>query len=153
MPMTRRGFTVVEVMVGVTVLATVLLFIAGLQIIQSRLTWRAVLQQRANAVLLQRVESYEGRSWNSLAAPGTGTCLFDTTAAKNSLRFFRCDTVSAPTGSTTERDIDIYVIAPINQLSGFIPTLPSPATDSAIRRDFIRLRARVQRFQPSPDPL
>ncbi len=146
----RDGFTLVEVIVGIMLMSTVLLFIAGLQIVQSRLTWRAVLAQRTNAVLLQRVESYETRAFTSLN-PG-GACTHDSTSASGTLRFIRCDTVSTPAGSSTQRDIVINVLAPVDQSPGGPRTLPVPFTDSLRRTNWVIARARVQRFQPPPAP-
>ncbi|MDX2184042.1 MAG: prepilin-type N-terminal cleavage/methylation domain-containing protein [Gemmatimonadaceae bacterium] len=146
----RPGFTLVEVLVGLMLMSTVLLFIAGLQVVQSRLTWRAVLAQRANATLLQRIESYEARAFTTLV--DGGTCALDTVSAAGTLRFFRCDTVRTPAGSSTQRDITINVLAPIDQRAGGVSALPSVMSDSVMRRLFVSVRARVSRFQPPPAP-
>lgn len=150
MSVRRDGFTLVEVIVGIMLMSTVLLFIAGLQIVQSRLTWRAVLAQRTNALLLQRVEAFEARPFATLT-PG-GSCTHDTTSASGTLRFIRCDTISTPAGSTTQRDIVINVLAPVDQSPGGPTALPISLTDSLRRANWVVARARVQRFQPPPAP-
>lgn len=145
---TRRGFTLVEILVGITLLSTVLIFVAGLQTVQSRLTWRATLTQRANAVLLQRVELYEGLHWAQM--PVGGGCTYDTLSARGTLRFFRCDTIAAPPASFgTQKSIEINVLAPLDQRSTVSPE--AVAADS-VRTRFVRARARVQRFLPPGAP-
>lgn len=145
----RRGFTLIEILVGLTLFSVVILGLAGLQTVQSVLSSRNAVRIRAIAVMTARSEGWQAQTFTSFPTSGTtGSCMLDTTSALGALRFFRCDTVF--TVSADQRQVSVNVIAPVNQKPGSTTTIP---TDSnLVAQRFVRLTSRLLRTRSPSSP-
>ncbi len=144
MRVTRGGFTLVEILVGMTLFSVVIVGLAGLQTVQSVQGRRVAVRLLARSVLTTRTEGWQATAFTSLPTSGTtGSCMLDTISARGTLRFFRCDTVSVV--STTQRQVSVNVLAPVNQRAGAVTSIPSDS--NAVALNFVRLNARLVRVQ------
>ena len=67
----RRGFTLIEILVGLTLFSVVILGLAGLQTVQSVLSSRNAVRIRAIAVMTARSEGWQAQSFTSFPTSGT----------------------------------------------------------------------------------
>jgi prepilin-type N-terminal cleavage/methylation domain-containing protein len=101
-PLPRAGFSFIEVMIALTLLATV---IGSLGILSARVSSRARLAQviaQRNYIVVQQMNRYNALPYDSLVTYAQHGNLDTIPSAMSGLRFLRRDSVYVPTATGTD---------------------------------------------------
>ena len=110
----RKGFAVVELMVGMVVLAVGLLGVAGMTVTAARKATGISAQSSRDGIVLQELNKLGSLPYDSLSA--RAGCSMSTTSTSASLEYKRCITVTDITGGTGYKRVRL-IVAPTSGYS------------------------------------